>query len=37
MKMGKALSVGTALVQRVVMEQQRPFDVNVAEAAYASQ
>ena len=37
LKIGKTLGVGTALVQRVVMEQQRPFDVNVAEAAYASQ
>ena len=27
------LGVGTALVQRLVMEQPRPFDVDVAEAA----
>jgi hypothetical protein len=26
------LGVGTALMQRVVMEQPRPFDVDVAEA-----
>ena len=31
----KTLGVGTALVQRVVMEQPRPFDVDVAEAALA--
>jgi hypothetical protein len=37
LKIGKTLGVGTALVQRVVMEQQRPFDVDVAEAALASQ
>ena len=28
---GKALGIGTALVQRVVMEQPRPFDVDVAD------
>jgi len=31
------LGVGTALVQRVLMEQPRPFDVAVAESAFASQ
>jgi hypothetical protein len=36
LKIGKTLSVATALVQRV-MEQSRPFDVDVAEAAFASQ
>jgi hypothetical protein len=33
---GKALGIGTGTVQRVVMEQARPFDVDVAEP-YASQ
>lgn len=33
LKIGKALGTGT--VQRVLMEQPRPFDVGVAEAAYA--
>jgi hypothetical protein len=37
LKIGKTLGVGTALVQRVVMEQPRPFDVAAAEAALASQ
>jgi nucleoside-diphosphate-sugar epimerase len=37
LKIGKALGVGTGTVQRVLMEQPRPFDVGVAEAAYASQ
>ena len=37
LKIGKTLGVGTALVQRVVMEQPRPFDVDVAEAALAPQ
>ena len=27
LKIGKTLGVGTALVQRVVMKQPRPFDV----------
>ena len=36
LKIGKTLGVGTALVQRVLMEQPRPFDVDVAEAAFAS-
>ena len=31
------LGVGTALVQRLVMEQPRPFDVDVAEAAFGYQ
>jgi hypothetical protein len=30
---GKALGIGTGTVQRVVMEQPRPFDVDAAEAA----
>ena len=37
LKIGKALGVGTALVQRVLMEQSRPFDVDVAEPACAYQ
>ena len=36
MKIGKALGIGTGTVQRVLMEQPRPFDVDVAEAAFAS-
>jgi hypothetical protein len=36
LKIGKALGIGTGTVQRVLMEQPRPFDVDVAEA-YASQ
>ena len=35
MKIGKALGTGT--LQRVVTEQPRPFEVDVAEAAFASQ
>jgi DNA invertase Pin-like site-specific DNA recombinase len=35
-KIGKTLGIGTGLVQRIVTEQPRPFDVGVAEA-YASQ
>jgi hypothetical protein len=35
LKIGNTLGIGTALVQRVVMEQPRPFDVDVAEAALA--
>jgi hypothetical protein len=31
LKIGKALGIGTGTVQRVVMEQPRPFDVGVAE------
>jgi len=37
LKIGKALGIGTSTVQRVPMEQPRPFDVDVAEAAFASQ
>ena len=37
LKIGKALGVGTGTVQRILMEQPRPFDVGVAEAAFASQ
>ena len=37
LKIGKALGIGTGTVQRVVMEQQRPFEADVAEAAFASQ
>ena len=33
LKIGKALGVGTGTVQRVVMEQPRPLDVDVAEEA----
>ena len=35
-KIGK-LGIGTGTVQRVLMEQPRPFDADVAEAAFASQ
>ena len=35
LKIGKELGIGA--VQRVVMEQPRPFDVGVAEAAFAYQ
>jgi hypothetical protein len=35
LKIGKALGVGTGTVQRVLMEQPRPFDGDVAEAACA--
>jgi hypothetical protein len=34
---GEALGIGTRTVQRVLMEQPRPFDVDVAEAAFASE
>jgi hypothetical protein len=37
LKIGKALRVGTGTVQRVLMEQPRPFDSGVAVAAYAPQ
>ena len=37
LKIGKALGIGTGTVQRVLMEQPRPFDVDVAEAALAYQ
>ena len=33
LKIGKTLGIGTGTVQRVLMEQPRPFDVGVAEAA----
>ena len=36
LKIGKALGIGTGTVQRVLMEQPRPFDVDVAEAAFVS-
>ena len=36
-KIGKTLGIGTGAVQRVLMEQPRPFGVDVAEAAFASQ
>ena len=36
LKIGKALGIGTGTVQRVLMEQPRPFDVDVAEGAFAS-
>jgi transposase-like protein len=36
LKIGKTLGIGTGTVQRVLMEQPRPFDVDVAEAASAS-
>ena len=35
LKIGKALGIGTGTVQRVLLEQPRPFGVNVAEAAFA--
>ena len=34
LKIGKVLGIGTGTVQRVVVEHSRPFDVDVAEAAY---
>ena len=37
LKIGKALGIGTGTVQRVLGQQPRPFDVGVAEAAFASQ
>ena len=37
LKIGKAPGIGTGTVQRVLMEQPRPFDVDVTEAAFASQ
>ena len=36
-RIGKPLGIGTGTVQRVLIEQPRPFDVDVAEAAFASQ
>jgi hypothetical protein len=35
LKIGKALGIGTGTIQRVLMEQPRPFDVDVAEGAFA--
>ena len=37
LKIGKALGIGTGTVQRVLMKQPHPFDVDAAEAAFASQ
>ena len=37
LKIGKTRGVGTALVQRVLMEQPRPFEADVAEAASSYQ
>jgi hypothetical protein len=37
LKIGKTLGAGTDTVQRVLMEQPRPFDVDVVEAAFTSQ
>jgi len=37
LKIGKTLGIGNGTVQRVLMEQPRPFDVGVAEAAFACQ
>src|SRR5271157_1735783 len=37
LNIGKTLGIGTGTVQRVLMEQPRPFDVDGAEAALASQ
>ena len=37
LKIGKELGISTGTVQRVVIEQPRPFDVGVAETAFASQ
>jgi len=31
-RIGKALGIGTGTVQRVLMEQPRPFDADIAEA-----
>ena len=36
-RLEQALGIGTGTVQRVLMEQPRPFAVDVAEAAFASQ
>ena len=32
LKIGKTLGTGTGTVQRVLMEQPRPFDADIAEA-----
>ena len=37
MKIGKTLGIGTGTVQRVLMEQPRPFEADVAEAARSYQ
>ena len=37
LKIGRTLGIGTGTVRRVLMEQPRPFDIDVAEAALASQ
>ena len=37
LKIGKTLGIGTGTVQRVLGQQPRPFDVDAAEAAFASQ
>jgi hypothetical protein len=37
LKIAKALGIGTGTVQRVIMEHSRPFDVDAAEVAFASQ
>jgi hypothetical protein len=37
LKIGKTLGIGTGTVQRVLMEQPRPFDVDDAEAGFAPQ
>ena len=37
LKIGKTLGIGTGTVQRVLMEQPRPFDVGAAEAVSACQ
>jgi hypothetical protein len=36
LKIGNTLGISTGTVQRVLMEQPRPFDVDVAEAALVS-
>ena len=36
LKIGKTLGVGTGTVQRVLMEQPHPFEVDVVEAAFAA-
>jgi len=36
LKISKALGIATGTVQRVLIEQPRPFDVGVARAAFAS-
>jgi hypothetical protein len=36
LKIGQTLGVGTGTVQRVLMEQPRPFDVDAAERACLS-